>query len=326
MNELRHPASGPASGSAFGPTTGRWPALALATAVSAVLAGCGGSSGDEELFDIDDVNADGVIDTPIGEPDANGVQAYDIDGNGVADELLLDGGYDVNGDGFEDFDVDRDGNVDRSVVNANGLVGYDLFDSDTDATTPFDGIAVVDEDNEPLGDGFVEPTASEPCGSEPGDDPDSSNNDWSDNCEVSRFGQWADSLYSAGVQRILWCSGFGNASSVDAFTDGEFGPGTESALEAFQSANGLTADGIVGPQTWQALRERLTEFPLEFAQGGGTEAYGVQGDRCEDIALFLNEVTLSNDGALMGGWQLTEGASNDSAVPFSIAEPFGRID
>src|SRR5438132_688202 len=34
---------------------------------------------------------------------------------------------------------------------------------------------------------------------------------------------------------------------------GIFGPTTENCVKAFQTANGLTADGIVGPITWNTL-------------------------------------------------------------------------
>ena|ERR1700730_16983063 len=35
--------------------------------------------------------------------------------------------------------------------------------------------------------------------------------------------------------------------------DGMFGPTTEAAVKAFQTGKGMTADGIVTPQTWSAL-------------------------------------------------------------------------
>ncbi|WP_225446822.1 peptidoglycan-binding protein [Streptacidiphilus sp. PB12-B1b] len=51
------------------------------------------------------------------------------------------------------------------------------------------------------------------------------------------------------IQCILTYRGY-NPGGVD----GQFGPNTEAAVKAFQSARGLEVDGQVGPQTWPALR------------------------------------------------------------------------
>ena len=37
--------------------------------------------------------------------------------------------------------------------------------------------------------------------------------------------------------------------------DGDFGKETEAAVKAFQSENGLKADGVVGEKTWTALEK-----------------------------------------------------------------------
>jgi len=50
------------------------------------------------------------------------------------------------------------------------------------------------------------------------------------------------------LQRQLKAAGFDPGRA-----DGDFGPKTKSAVQAFQRATGLETDGIVGPKTWNAL-------------------------------------------------------------------------
>ena len=52
-----------------------------------------------------------------------------------------------------------------------------------------------------------------------------------------------------------------NEFSYNLKTDGDFGPGTETALKDFQKKNGLTADGICGAATWAALNKAVTPPP-----------------------------------------------------------------
>ena len=52
-------------------------------------------------------------------------------------------------------------------------------------------------------------------------------------------------------QHVLWTEGY--LSSFNQI-DGHFGPVTTSATQAFQKTNGLTSDGVVGPNTWAEAR------------------------------------------------------------------------
>ena len=42
----------------------------------------------------------------------------------------------------------------------------------------------------------------------------------------------------------------------DVYADGDFGPATAEAVKAFQSSQGLEADGLIGPDTYRALMGR----------------------------------------------------------------------
>ncbi|MDX6682327.1 MAG: hypothetical protein QOG94_2366 [Solirubrobacteraceae bacterium] len=53
-----------------------------------------------------------------------------------------------------------------------------------------------------------------------------------------------------GLQRRLLDAGYGTG---EIEIDGDFGAQTEAAVKAFQEAAGIDVDGVVGPQTWEAL-------------------------------------------------------------------------
>lgn len=58
------------------------------------------------------------------------------------------------------------------------------------------------------------------------------------------------------IQQILTGQGY-NVGPID----GNFGPQTKAAVQAFQSSHGLVPDGIVGPLTWAALKGQTPETP-----------------------------------------------------------------
>ncbi|MDO8602230.1 MAG: peptidoglycan-binding domain-containing protein [Candidatus Omnitrophota bacterium] len=50
-----------------------------------------------------------------------------------------------------------------------------------------------------------------------------------------------------------------NADLYEGKIDGISGSGTQKAIKSFQSQNGLTPDGKVGPKTWEKLKEYLVK-------------------------------------------------------------------
>lgn len=63
----------------------------------------------------------------------------------------------------------------------------------------------------------------------------------------------------------VWCVQHISNLTPDGYhyvqEDGQFGPDTEGAIEAFQSWDGLPADGIVGPQTGTELLSATNGMP-----------------------------------------------------------------
>ncbi len=70
---------------------------------------------------------------------------------------------------------------------------------------------------------------------------------WSDNCAIG-YGYDTAANYITGTQRILKGLGYYGGS-----IDGLWGPLSDGATRNYQAAHGLTADGIVGSNTWFEL-------------------------------------------------------------------------
>lgn len=103
----------------------------------------------------------------------------------------------------------------------------------------------------------------------------------SDRCPTLRAGSRGADVQR--LQRLLLQRGF-NPGPID----GIFGSQTQSAVIAFQRANNLVPDGIVGIQTWTALGVNCGTTPPPSCPPG-TFSYTIrQGDTFFNLAMRFN--------------------------------------
>jgi len=120
-------------------------------------------------------------------------------------------------------------------------------------------------------------------------------------------------LGSRGAQVASLQSALAQAGFSPGAVDGDFGPKTRAAVQAFQRARGLTVDGVVGPQTWAALRSApsAASGPTAPAPSAGAPVLR-QGDFGADVQRL--QQALQRQGFSPGGVDGSFGPQTRAAV------------
>src|SRR5205807_850514 len=77
-------------------------------------------------------------------------------------------------------------------------------------------------------------------------------------------------LHSVG-DLVVWAQEHLASAGYSTAVDGDYGPSTLAAVQSFQTAEGLTADGVIGPATWAALL-RFAPAPVTWTHTGAVSA------------------------------------------------------